>query len=309
MPMKYTLSLLSATSVIAMFVLFSCKTAQKTTAIDQFPAFYKEGHRGTRGLMPENTIPSMIKAIEVGANIIEVDIYITKDKQVLIAHDPMVNVNHSLYEDGREIAKEDAKKYVWRQMNYEDIRKFDVGSKPYNGWPQQQKIKTYMPLLGELIDSVEAFTTARKLTPVIYNIEVKTSLQFDSLGYNAGPEEMIKSVMDVVNSKNIGKRFYIQSFDMRPLQVVHQKYPGVTIGFLTSTPTASVEQNLAQLGFTPEIYSPHYKLVTPEAVSACKQHKMKLVPWTVNTIEEMKALVKMGVDGIITDYPNYFSQL
>lgn len=292
-----------------MFVLFSCKTVKKTTAIDQFPAFYKEGHRGTRGLMPENTIPAMTKAIEAGANIIEVDIYITKDKQVLIAHDPMVNVNHSLYEDGRVIAKEDAKKYVWRQMNYADIRKFDVGSKPYNGWPQQQKIKTYMPLLGELIDSVEAFTTARKLTPVIYNIEVKTSPQYDSLDYNAGPEEMIKAVMDVVNSKQIGKRFYIQSFDVRPLQVVHQKYPGVVIGFLTGTATATVDQNLAQLGFTPEIYSPHYKLVTPETVSACKQHKMKLVPWTVNTVEEMKALVKLGVDGIITDYPNYFSQL
>jgi glycerophosphoryl diester phosphodiesterase len=307
--MKYTLSLLSVTLITAMFILFSCKTTQKTTAINQFPAFYKEGHRGTRGLMPENTIPAMTKAIEVGANIIEVDIYITKDKQVLIAHDPMVNVNHSFYEDGREIAKEDAKKYIWRQMNYADIRKFDVGSKPYNGWPQQQKIKTYMPLLGELIDSVEAFTAGRKLTPVIYNIEVKTSPKYDSLDYNAGPEEMIKSVMDVVNSKNIGKRFYIQSFDMRPLQVVHQKYPGVTIGFLTDSKTASVDQNLAQLGFTPEIYSPHYKLVTSEVVNACKQHKMKLVPWTVNTVEEMKALVKLGVDGIITDYPNYFNQL
>ncbi len=193
---------------------------------DQFPAFYKEGHRGTRGLMPENTIPAMIKAIEVGANFIEVDIYITKDKQVLIAHDPMVNVNHSLYGDGTEIAKADARKYVWRQMNYADIRKFDVGSKPYNGWPQQQKLKTYMPLLGELIDSVEAFTTARKIPGVIYNIEVKTSPQYDSLGYNAGPEEMIKAVMDVVNSKSIGKRFYIQSFDVRPLQEVHKNIPG-----------------------------------------------------------------------------------
>lgn len=307
--MQHKLPLLSFSFSIAIFILFSCKTAQKNSASAQFPAFYKEGHRGTRGLMPENTIPSMKKAIEVGANIIEVDIYITKDSQVLIAHDPMVNVNHTLYEDGREIAKEEAKQYVWRQMNYPDIRRFDVGSKPYNGWPQQQKIKTYMPLLGELIDSVEEFTAARKLPPVIYNIEVKTSPRFDSLGYNAGPEEMIKRVMDVVNSKKIGKRFYIQSFDVRPLQEVHKKYPGVAIGFLTDSKTASVEYNLAQLGFTPAIYSPHYKLVTAEVVTACRQHKMKLVPWTVNTLEEMKALVKLGVDGIITDYPNYFSQL
>ncbi|MDF2191940.1 glycerophosphodiester phosphodiesterase family protein [Paraflavitalea sp. CAU 1676] len=307
--MKHTLPLLSVSSVLALFALFSCKTTQKSVSSFQFPAFYKEGHRGTRGLMPENTIPAMTKAIEVGANFIEVDIYITKDKQVLIAHDPYVNVNHSLYDDGREIEKTDAKKYVWRQMNYADIRKFDVGSKPYNGWPQQQKIKTYMPLLGELIDSVEAFTKERKLTPVIYNIEVKTSPQYDSLGYNAGPEEMITAVMDVVKSKNIGNRFYIQSFDVRPLQVVHKNYPGVMIGFLTGDAKATLEGNLKQLGFTPDIYSPHYKLVTPDMVKACKEQKMKLVPWTVNTQEEMKALIKLGVDGIITDYPNYFSQL
>jgi glycerophosphoryl diester phosphodiesterase len=307
--MNHKLSSPTIAFIAATIVLFSCKTASKMSSTAQFPAFYKEGHRGTRGLMPENTIPSMKKAIEAGANIIEVDIYITKDKQVLVAHDPMVNVNHSLYEDGTEIKKEDAKKYIWRQMNYADIRKFDVGSKPYAGWPQQQKIKTYMPLLGELIDSVEEFTAARKLPPVIYNIEVKTSPRFDSLGYNAGPEEMIRAVMDVVNSKQIGKRFYIQSFDLRPLQEVHKKYPGVTIGFLTDSKTSSVENNLALLGFTPDIYSPHYKLVTPEMVAATKRHKMKLVPWTVNTLEEMKALVQLGVDGIITDYPNFFGQL
>lgn len=307
--MKYTLPILSVTTAIAAISLFSCKSTRKMTTSFQYPAFYKEGHRGTRGLMPENTIPAMIKGIEVGATFVEVDIYITKDKQVMIAHDPYVNTNHTLYEDGREIAKEDAKKYIWHQMNYADVRKFDVGSKPYNGWPQQQKLKTYMPLLGELIDSVEAFTAQRKVTPVVYNIEVKTSPQYDTLGYNAGPEEMIQRVMEVIRSKNIGNRFYIQSFDFRPLQEVHQKYPGVTIGFLTGDANRSLEDNLKKLGFTPDIYSPAYKLVNADMVNACKQHKMKLVPWTVNTKDEMRALIKLGVDGIITDYPNYFSQL
>lgn len=299
-------------SVLVMIVATSLSAgacAQKTKTVTKYPTFYKEGHRGTRGLMPENTIPAMIKGLEAGANMVEVDIYITKDKQVLIAHDPYVNVNHSTYEDGTEISKEDAKKYVWRQMNYADIRKFDVGSKPYKDFPQQQKLKAYMPLLGELIDSVEAFTASRKMAPAIYNIEIKTSPKYDSLGYNAGPEEMMKAVMDVVKSKNIGNRYYIQSFDVRPLQVVHAQYPGVIIGFLTGDPKTTLQDNLAQLGFKPDVYSPHYKLVTPEMAAACKAQKMKLVPWTVNTIEEMKTLVKMGVDGIITDYPNFFSQL
>ncbi|WP_276485957.1 glycerophosphodiester phosphodiesterase family protein [Paraflavitalea pollutisoli] len=307
--MKHMLPMLSVTAALALTGLFACKSTQKMTTNFQYPAFYKEGHRGTRGLMPENTIPAMTKAIEVGANFVEVDIYITKDKQVMIAHDPYVNVNHTLTEDGKEISKEEAKKFVWRQMNYADVRKFDVGSKPYNGWPQQQKVKSYMPLLGELIDSVEAFTAARGGTPVIYNIEVKTSPQYDTLNYNAGPEEMIKSVMDVVKSKKIGNRFYIQSFDFRPLQEVHNKYPGTTIGFLTGDPKMSLEDNLKKLGFTPDVYSPAYKLVTADMVAACKQHNMKLVPWTVNTKEEMQTLIKLGVNGIITDYPNYFSQL
>jgi glycerophosphoryl diester phosphodiesterase len=290
------------------FLFIACGSSKQAAAQTGFPTFYKEGHRGTRGLMPENTIPSMTKALEVGANIIEVDIYITKDGQVLIAHDPYVNINHSLNWDGSEIPKEDAKKYVWHQMNYADIRKFDVGSKPFAPFPEQQKIKTYMPLLGELIDSVEQFAAARKMPKPIYNIEVKTSPRYDSLGYNATPEVMIKKVMEVIKSKNIGNRLYIQSFDFRPLQVVHKDYPGVTIGFLTDNKTMSLEDNLKKLGFKPDIYSPGYKLVTAEMAAACKAHKMKLVPWTVNTVEEIRTLVQLGVDGIITDYPNLFAK-
>lgn len=298
----------SMMAMASAFLLTACGSSKQTMAQTKFPDFYKEGHRGTRGHMPENTIPSMTKALELGATFIEVDIYITKDNQVLIAHDPYVNVNHSYYEDGSEIAKEDAKKYVWHQMNYADIRKFDVGSKPFPAYPQQQKIKTYMPLLGELIDSVEQFTTRTKRPKAIYNIEIKTSPKYDSLGYNAAPEKMMKLVMDVVKSKNIGNRYYIQSFDFRPLQVVHEKYPGTTIGFLTDAKNMSLDDNLKKLGFTPDIYSPHYKMVTAGMVAACKDKKMKLVPWTVNTVEEIRTLVQLGVNGIITDYPDLFAK-
>src|SRR5688572_7819314 len=206
-------------SVIAC-CLAACTASKKLSLPENYPSFYKEGHRGTRGLMPENTIPAMTKGVEVGANCIEVDIYLTKDNKVLIAHDAFVNVNHSTFWDGTEIPKEDAKKYVWRQMNYEDVRKFDVGSKPFPAYPQQAKIKTYMPLLGELIDSVEAFVTARNLPKPIYNIELKTSPKYDSLHYNASPAEVVKAVVAEVRARNIGNRYYIQSFDVRPLQVV-----------------------------------------------------------------------------------------
>jgi glycerophosphoryl diester phosphodiesterase len=297
--------------ILVLWVIAGCVvacTASKKLAVPQnYPSFYKEGHRGTRGLMPENTIPAMKKGVETGANCIEVDVYLTKDGKVLIAHDPYVNVTHSLNNDGSEIAKGDAKKYVWHQMNYEDIRKFDVGSKVYPAYPQQQKIKVSMPLLGELIDSVEAYVTANNLPKPIYNIELKTSPRFDSLKYNAPPADVVKAVLADVAPRKIGNRFYIQSFDVRPLQYVHREHPGIVIGYLTSG--KNLDSNLKSLGFLPHIYSPEYSLVTKAMADYCHSKKMKLVPWTVNDKEKMKNLIADGVDGIITDYPNYFAEI
>jgi glycerophosphoryl diester phosphodiesterase len=297
------------TVILFISFLFAACTSSKhmSSSIKDFPAFYKEGHRGTRGLMPENTIPAMIKGIEEGANMIEVDIYLTKDNKVLVSHDPYPNITHTLYDDGKEIDKEDAKKYIWHQMNYADIRKFDVGSKPYPAFPSQQRLKTYMPLFDELIDSVEAYVKAKNLPRPIYNIELKTSTRFDTLQYNASPEAVVNAVMGIVKSRDIGNRYYIQSFDVRPLQFVKKQYPGVVIGYLTTGKDFKATMDL--LGFTPEIYSPEFSLVTKELADAVHAGKMKLVPWTVNDKEKMKSLIALGVDGIITDYPNYFAEI
>lgn len=291
--------------VIFVTVISACKVNKPSALPNSFPSFLKEGHRGTRGLMPENTIPAMLKAIDLGVNVIEVDIYITKDDQVLIAHDPYVNASISTLPGGVEINKDSAKNYIWHQMNYADIRKIDVGMKVFPAYPRQQKIPAYMPLLGELIDSVENYTTAKKLPGIIYNIEVKSNPKFDGV-YQPSAAIMIKAIMDVVKSKNIGNRFYIQSFDMRQIQEVHKSYPGVTTGFLTDAKNVSVTENLNLLGFKPDIYSPAYKLVTKEMADTCLAKNMKLVPWTVNTADEIKVLLGLGVNGIITDYPDLF---
>lgn len=295
--------------VVMVVMFFSC--AQETTenaAMDHFPEFYKEGHRGTRGLMPENTIPSMTKAIENGANIIEIDIQISSDNQVMVAHDPHINRQISLLPNGEEIPEADAHKYLLHAMPYDSIRKFDVGTRYHSGFPQQKKMKTHIPLFGELIDSVEHFTKENGYAPVIYNIEIKARPDQDGI-YQPAPAELIRLVMDVVRSKDIDNRFYIQSFDIRQIQEVHKNYPGVITGFLTSDRNASLVENLKNIGFAPDIYSPNYKLATPELIDSVHAHGMKFVPWTVNTLEEMQAMKAMGVDGIITDYPNLFSEL
>lgn len=296
----------------ALAVIFFAGCARDTqnqqTTMDHFPEFYKEGHRGARGFMPENTIPSMTKAIEDGANIIEVDIQISQDNKVMVAHDAHINRQISLLPGGEEIPEADAHKYVLYKLPYDSIRKFDVGSKYHPAFPQQKKIKAYIPLLGELIDSVEQFTKQKGYAPVIYNIEIKARPDQDGV-LQPVPATLIDLVMAVIRSKDIGQRFYIQSFDVRQIQDVHNRYPAVVTGFLTSKKDATLQENLATIGFNPDIYSPHYRIATQALVEEVHGHGMKFVPWTVNTLEEMKELKAMGVDGIITDYPNLFSEL
>lgn len=267
-----------------------------------YPAFLKEGHRGARGYVPENTIEAMNKGIELGANVVEVDVYITKDGKVLIAHDPYVNRTISTIPGIDSITPEAAKNYTWHQMNYEDIRKIDVGLKGNPAFPKQARQAAYMPLLGELIDSVEAFSKT-KGRAVIYNIEIKSNPKFDNI-YQPDASIVVRSVMDVVKTKNIGNRFYLQSFDKRQIQEVNKSYPEVVTAYLVDSKTMSVDDHVKDLGYTPEIYSPYYKLVNAQTVADCRKHKMKLVPWTVNTRAEIDSLIALGVNGIITDYPD-----
>lgn len=111
--------------------------------------------------------------------------------------------------------------------------------------------------------------------------------------------------MKVVRSRNLGAdRFYIQSFDVRPLQYVKKRYPKIAIGFLTSS-KSSLGENIKELGFLPHIYSPNYSLVNADLIAKVHENRIKIVPWTVNTKEEIQKLVNLGVDGIITDYPDY----
>jgi glycerophosphoryl diester phosphodiesterase len=289
--------------LMSSLVISSPAQSPDTIAMKDFPRFLKEGHRGTRGLMPENTIPSMKKAIDDGANVIEVDIQISKDNMVAVAHDAYINRNYSLLPDGGEIPESDSRKYILYQMEYDSIRKFDVGSKFHKDFPNQKKMFAYIPLLGELIDSVEAYTSVKRVPPIIYNIEIKSDPERDGI-YQPDPATLIKLVMDVVNSKRIAGRFYLQSFDVRQIQEVHKNYPKVAVGFLTGKRDVSIEENLRHIGFNPQIYSPQYKLVTAPLVDACHDRGMKCVPWTINTAEEIKTLISLGVDGIITDYPH-----
>jgi len=261
-----------------------------------------QGHRGARGLMPENTIPAMKKAMDLGVNL-EMDINFSKDKKPLVSHDHWLNAAFVLTPEGKEIPVETQKENKLYDLKYKDIRKYDVGSKFYAAYPQQKKMKAYIPLLSELIDSVELYARQKNYPLPHYNIETKLSAKGDNINHPT-PEVFVKKLMKVINSKKIAERVMIQSFDPRTLEIIHKQHKNVQTSFLVSK--GKLEDNLKKLTFKPDIYSPNYKLVDKAMVEKCHKLGIKVIPWTVNTKAEIEAIKAMGVDGIISDYPNLY---
>ncbi|SFV27775.1 glycerophosphodiester phosphodiesterase family protein [Thermoflavifilum thermophilum] len=270
--------------------------------------FYKVGHRGARGLIPENTIPSFKKAIEVGANTIEFDVHITKDGKVIIYHDASFNPDYTLKPDSTEIKQDERKTYTFYQMNYNEIRRFIIGVKKYKDFPYQELTKTYVPLLTEMIDSIEIFTKKYKYPKVTYLLEIKSDANTDGFE-QPPPERYVEILMSQLRPylTKLKDRLFIQSFDIRPLKILHKRFPDIRIGYLTSDKLKKFDQNISELGFKPDLYNPNFRLVNMELVEKCHSNNIKIFPWTVNDSFEINRLINMHVDGIITDYPNFFN--
>ncbi|GGG14195.1 glycerophosphoryl diester phosphodiesterase [Pontibacter amylolyticus] len=295
-----------------LYLISSCTMPARQGAIPDntaryLPAFDLEGHRGARGLMPENTIPAMIRALDLGVTTLEMDTHITKDRRVVLSHDPYINHEHDLQPDGSEIPAADKHKYVLYQMDYATIKSFDAGSKFYDKFPQQEKLPAYKPLLSDLIDSVQTYLQQNELPQVYYNIETKSKPSGDGKLHPA-PDEFVDLLMEVIEAKGIAEWVIIQSFDVRTLQVLHRRYPHIKTSLLVEN-VKGLNKNLEALGFLPDIYSPYYRLVTPKLIKDCHEKGMKVVPWTINELQEMKRLKEMGVDGLISDYPNLYREL
>jgi glycerophosphoryl diester phosphodiesterase len=291
-------------------VLLSCSTTTVTnTSTTPAAEFDKEGHRGCRGLMPENTIPGFKKAIDIGVNTLEMDVVITKDKQVILSHEPFFNHEITTKPDGSFVEENEEKTLNIFEMTYEETQKFDVGLKPHPRFPKQQKMAAHKPKLAAVIDSAEAYAKAKSVAPLQYNIETKTNPQTDGT-YHPKPEEFVELLVAVIKEKGIEDRVIIQSFDIRTLQYLHSKYPAIKTAYLFEPPSdKSLTDRLKDLGFTPTIYSPDFNTLTPEVVKECKAAGIKVIPWTVNEAEKIKELKQMGVDGIISDYPDLFEQV
>jgi glycerophosphoryl diester phosphodiesterase len=271
-----------------------------TSAAAQQRPLDLQGHRGGRGLMPENTIPAMRRALDLGVTTLEMDIAISQDKQVLLSHDPYMNAGFVYRPDGQPIAEAEEKNLRLYNLPYAEIRRYDVGSHGNPQFPRQQKLLTYKPLLAEVIDSAEAYARRTHRPAPYYNIETKTTPAGDGT-YHPAPEEFVRLLLAVIAEKGIQNRAIIQSFDPRTLEVVHRTQPRLRTALLVQNQDG-LEKNLQRLSFVPSIYSPYYKLVTASLVQACHQQRMQVIPWTVNTPDEAATLLQQQVDGLITDY-------
>lgn len=292
---------------ILLLIFMSCVQGKSiTNPPAEVEDFDKQGHRGCRGLLPENTVPAMLHALQLGVTTLEMDVVITNDKKVVLSHEPFFNHDISTKPDGSIVLPTEEKGLNIYKMNYEEVKQFDVGLKPHPRFPQQQKMAAYKPLLSDLLDSVQQYMTRAKRPLPFFNIETKCLPATDNL-YHPEPAEFVELLMAVIKEKEIEDRVIIQSFDFRTLQYLHQKYPHIKTAMLIEDfDKRGIEKQIAALGFQPAIYSPHFSLVNEKLLAYCHQRTIKVIPWTVNKKEEIERLKKMGVDGIITDYPNLF---
>lgn len=287
-------------------VLFNgCATLRKKEK-PQMNILDKQGHRGCRGLAPENTISGFLKALDLGVNTLEMDVVVTNDNLVIVSHEPFFNHEITTLPNGEFVLEANEKSLNIYKMDYAEILKYDVGQKPHPRFPQQLKMPAYKPLLSDIIETVEKYAKTNNKKLLFYNIETKSTPQTDGV-FHPKPQQFVDLLMAIIFEKKIEKRVIIQSFDSRTLQYLHKIYPQIKTALLIENfDKREFSEQISDLGFLPTIYSPAFELVNQQLVAICKSKKVKLIPWTVNDIETINTLKKMGVDGIITDYPNLF---
>ncbi len=285
------------------FILFlTFFSACQNNSENMDTSFDWQGHRGARGLLPENSIPSFLKALEFPIKTLELDVVVSKDNQIIVSHEPWFSQHICNKPDGSPVTPLDEKNLPIMSLTYEEIKAFDCGSRGNERFPEQQKMKVYKPSLKDMVNEVEAHCKKINRALPFYNIEIKSQPEYyDTLTPN--PTVFVKLVLQEVNDLGIYDRCNLQSFDINILNEIRKQDPKIPVAYLIES-LKSFEENLKLIEFKPDIYSPYHIFVHKALVEDIHAQKMKLIPWTVNELDRMKELIELGVDGIITDYPN-----
>ncbi|MBQ2194229.1 MAG: hypothetical protein II408_02545, partial [Bacteroidales bacterium] len=217
-------------------------------ACDKKPEIDVQAHRGGAGLYPENTKSAMKNALDLDVNTLEFDLQLSQDGQVVVSHDNYFHPRYATRPDGTLIQEEDPKEYLYL-MPYDSIVKYDVGLRPVERWPGQQKVAEVKPLASDLIDFTESY--AKK--PVNYNIEIKSWPGAGEGILWPDYKTFCNACVPLLLSKNLGDRLIVQCFDTRALNYMHEKWPELTLSYLTEAyDGGDIEQLLKNLTFVPE---------------------------------------------------------
>ena len=292
-----------------------------TTATSQ--ALDIQGHRGARGLAPENTLPAFARALGIGVTTLELDCAVTKDGVVVVSHDPAFNPDITRGPDGKWL--KETGPAIW-SLDFPDTQRYDVGrinpaSAYFKRWPEQQPVDgARIPRLADL------FALVRKSgnDTVRFNIETKISPL--APGETTTPEDFARKLISAVRAGGMASRTAVQSFDWRTLQVVQKEAPGIatvyltvekgfmdsiqrdkpgspwTAGFHVSRFGGSIPRMVKAAGGA--VWSPYYAETTRDQVKEAQALGLKVVVWTVNEPADMRRMIEWGVDGIISDRPD-----
>ena len=257
----------------------------------QVHSFDWQGHRGARGLYPENTIGGMKEALKYPITTLELDVVISKDNEVIVSHEPWINP---------EICLSD-KKNIY-ELTYAEISSIDCGSKIYPKFPKQQKVSESKPRLISLIQETERTLKTLNNREISYSVEIKSSPDQEKKKQQPRYEIFSDTVVKVLVESLPQSRFMIQSFDWRVLKYIHEKYPEIRLVALKEGRFKS-EEIKNELGFLPFAFSPYFKDLSLNDVNYFKKLGVKVIPWTINKVSNIQKIKDLGVDGIITDYP------
>ncbi len=254
-----------------------------------------QGHRGARGVRPENTLPAFEYALKAGVDVLEFDLVVTKDDRLVVSHDAHLNPVICVGPKGQPVAKDTA----IRRLTLAQVRKYDCGSKKNPRFPDQVLVPgTRIATLEEVLKFVKASKHPAAKT-VHFNIETKIEPARPEL--YPSPERFAELVVQALNRAAVVPRTILQSFDARTLIAAKARAPKLRTSMLISDnapPMVPIAKALKA-----QFISPHHLWITAQEISKLHAAGVKVVPWTANTPKAWQRLVKLGVDGIITDYP------
>jgi glycerophosphoryl diester phosphodiesterase len=264
--------------------------------------FDQQGSRGCRGLMPENTMPAFLKAVEMGVSTIQMDVVISMDGQIVVSHEPWMSPVICSHPGGRPVAKKEAKSLNIYQMKYEEVQKFDCGLRLNPEFPGQHKINAVKPTLKMVTRSVDRFAKENKFKQPHYSIALQSSQNgYDT--YTPQPSVFVELIVSEIRRLGIEEITTLQSFDINILEELNKiQNRKFQISYL-SDKGKNIGKNLSKLTFKPDIYSPYIKLLSESTVTSAHTLGMKIVPWAVNTDNDKQRMKSWGVDGYITDFP------